>query len=213
MDKIVKKANQKKCEQIIKALEKRSMTGHYCETAREAGEQILSMIKDGDTVSWGGSVTVDQLGIKERLPMVGAKSIDVWAPSDPEEARTAKLHALGADVYLTSTNAITMDGQLVNVDGTGNRIAAMAFGPRKVVVVAGVNKIAADVDSAVKRMKTDACPPNCIRLNKKTPCALTGKCADCLIPAETACCSTVITRMSNRAGRMHIILVNEELGY
>lgn len=76
------------------------MTGHYCETAREAGEQILSMIKDGDTVSWGGSVTVDQLGIKERLPMVGAKSIDVWAPSDPEEARTAKLHALGADVYL-----------------------------------------------------------------------------------------------------------------
>lgn len=213
MNKITKAVNKKQCETIIEKLEKRSMNGYYCETKREAEELILSMISDGDTVSWGGSVTIDELGIKERLPMIGAKSVDVWAPTDPEEARAAKIKALGADVYLTSTNAITLDGQLVNVDGTGNRVAAMAFGPRKVIVVAGVNKIAFDVDAALKRMKTEACPPNCLRLNKKTPCALTGKCGNCLIPVETACCSTVITRMSNRVGRMHIVLVNEELGY
>ncbi|MEG0156422.1 MAG: lactate utilization protein [Anaerovoracaceae bacterium] len=213
MSKAVKEAGRKKCELIIKNLERRQMTGYYCETAREAEETALSLINDGDLVSWGGSVTIDELGIKEKLPVIGAKSIDVWAYKDPEEARAAKINALGADVFLTSTNAITLAGELVNVDGTGNRVAAMAFGPRKVIVVAGVNKIVADVDSGIKRMKTDACPPNCIRLKKKTPCAITGKCSECLIPVETACCSTVVTRFSNRAGRMHVILVNEDMGF
>lgn len=189
------------------------MSGYYCETVREAEEKILSMIQDGDLVSWGGAITLDEMGVKEKLPMIGAKSLDVWAYKDPEEARAAKIAALNGDVFLTSTNAITLDGQLVNIDGTGNRIAAMAFGPRKVIVVAGVNKITADVDSAIKRIKTDAAPSNCIRLGKQTPCAITGQCTSCKIPGETSCCSTVVTRFSNRPGRMHVILVNEDMGY
>lgn len=213
MNKIVKAAKAKQCELIIKNLEKRQMSGYYFETIREAEEKILSMIQDGDLVSWGGAITLDEMGVKEKLPMIGAKSLDVWSFKDPEEARAAKISALNADVFLTSTNAITLDGQLVNIDGTGNRVAAMAFGPRKVIVMAGVNKITTDVDSAIKKIKADAAPANCVRLGKQTPCALTGKCTNCLIPSETACCSTVVTRFSNRAGRMHVILVNEDLGY
>lgn len=213
MNKMIKMAKAKQCQLIIKNLEKRQMSGYYCETVREAEEKILSMIQDGDLVSWGGAITLDEMGVKEKLPMIGAKSLDVWAYKDPEEARAAKINALNADVFLTGTNAITLDGQLVNIDGTGNRIAAMAFGPRKVIVVAGVNKITADVDSAIKRIKTDAAPPNCIRLGKQTPCAVTGQCTSCKIPGETSCCSTVVTRFSNRPGRMHVILVNEDMGY
>ena len=213
MNKMMKMAKAKQCQLIIKNLERRQMSGYYCETVREAEEKILSMIQDGDLVSWGGAITLDEMGVKEKLPMIGAKSLDVWAYKDPEEARAAKIAALNGDVFLTSTNAITLDGQLVNIDGTGNRIAAMAFGPRKVIVVAGVNKITADVDSAIKRIKTDAVPSNCIRLGKQTPCAITGQCTSCKIPGETSCCSTVVTRFSNRPGRMHVILVNEDMGY
>lgn len=213
MNKMVKAAKAKQCELIIKNLEKRQISGYYCETSREAVEKILSMIQDGDLVSWGGAVTLDELGVKERLPMIGAKSLDVWAYKDPEEARAAKVNALNADVFLTGTNAITLDGQLVNIDGTGNRMAAVIFGPKKVIVVAGVNKIAKDVDAAIKRVKSHGAPPNCMRLNKQTPCALTGKCSDCLIPGETSCCHTVVTRFSNQPGRMHVILVNEDLGF
>lgn len=200
--------NKVKIETIIKNLEKRNMKGYYCETAEDAKALILSMIKDEDVVSWGGSITINQLGVKEELKNV----IDTSA-AKPEEAVALRKQALLADVFLTSTNAITMDGELVNIDGMGNRVAAMCFGPDKVIVVAGANKIVRDEAAAIARIKTDACPPNCIRLMKKTPCAMTGECGNCLIPGNTICAYTVTMRFSGFPDRIHVVLVNENLGF
>lgn len=208
MDRVIKEANRKKIETIIRGLTKRNMDGYYCETADDARKLILSMVGEQDTVSWGGSVTLDQIGIKKELNNV----IDATKAS-PEKAYEERRRTLTADVYLTSTNAITMKGELVNIDGTGNRVAAMCFGPKKVIVVAGVNKITEDEASAISRIHTDACPPNCIRLGKTTPCAATGKCGDCLTPGQTICAYTVTTRFSSVPGRIQVILVNEKLGF
>lgn len=208
MNQFIKQANQKKIEHIIKNLEKRNMTGHYCDTVEEANEKILSLIKEGDLVSWGGSATLDEIGIKSRLSNV----IDAQK-APPEQAYEEKRRALLSDVYLTSTNAITMEGELVNIDGNGNRVAAMCFGPNKVIVVAGANKIAEDEAAALARIRTEASPPNCLRLGRKTPCAVTGKCGKCLTPGQTICSYTVTTRFSCLDDRIHVILVNEELGF
>ena len=208
MDKNIKEANKRKMDYIIKNLEKRGMEGTYCETAEEACKVILSMVGETDVVSWGGSATLDQIGIKDQLSNV----IDA-TKAPPEKAYEERCKTLAADVYLTSTNAITMEGELVNIDGTGNRVAAMCFGPKKVIIVAGANKITADEASALARIKTEACPPNCIRLGKTTPCAVTGKCGNCLTQGQTICAYTVTTRFSSIPGRMQVILVNENLGF
>ena len=173
MDKVIKEANRKKIETIIRNLAKRNMEGYYCETADDARDLILSMVGEQDTVSWGGSVTLNQIGIKEKL-----KNVIDATKAPAEKAYEERRRTLTADVYLTGTNAITMKGELVNIDGTGNRVAAMCFGPERVIVVAGVNKIVEDEAAAISRIHTDACPPNCIRLGKNTPCAATGKCGD-----------------------------------
>lgn len=208
MDKNVKMANKIKMERIIQNLRKRNMEGYYCETAEDARDKIRSLIGENAVVSWGGSVTLDQLDIKKEFSNV----IDATA-APPEKMYEERRKTLTADVYLTSTNAITMEGELVNIDGVGNRVAAMCFGPEKVIVVAGANKIAEDEAAAIARIKTDACPPNCLRLGKKTPCALTGKCGQCLTPGQTICSYTVTTRFNSIPDRMHVILVNEVLGY
>lgn len=206
MNEHVKAANQKKIEAIIKNLEQRNMSGYYCETIEQAREQILSMIEENDLVSWGGSATLDELGIKEEL-----NNVLNGTAASPEEAYENRRKAFMSDVYLTSTNAITLDGKLVNIDKTGNRVAAMCFGPKKVIVIAGVNKITEDEDTAVARVRTEACVPNAIRLGLKNPCAVTGKCAQCL--GQSMCCYTVVTRASAFKDRIHVILVNEVLGY
>ena len=208
MEQNVKEANKRKIELLIRNLKKRNMIGYYCETAEDARRQIRAMILDEDVVSWGGSATLDQIGIKKDLSNV----IDAMA-APTERAYEEWRRTLTADVYLTSTNAITMDGELVNIDGVGNRVAAMCFGPNKVIVVAGANKIAENEEAAIARIKTDACPPNCIRLDKQTPCALTGKCGQCLTPGQTICSYTVTTRFNSIPDRVHVILVNEVLGY
>ena len=208
MEQNVKEANKRKIELLIRNLKKRNMIGYYCETAEDARRQIRAMIRDEDVVSWGGSATLDQIGIKKDL----SKVIDAMA-APPEGAFEERRRTLTADVYLTSTNAITMDGELVNIDGVGNRVAAMCFGPNKVIVVAGANKIVENEEAAIARIKTDACPPNCIRLDKQTPCALTGKCGQCLAPGQTICSYTVTTRFNSIPDRVHVILVNEVLGY
>ena len=169
---------------------------------------VLSMIKDEDLVAWGGSVTIEQLDLKPDLKKFLDR--DMAAADDFLEVRR---QALLSDVFLTSTNAITMDGELVNIDGMGNRVAAMCFGPNKVIVVAGTNKIAENEEAAISRIKTEACPPNCIRLGRVTPCAVTGKCADCLKPGSTICSYTVTTRFCTIPDRIHVILVNESVGF
>ena len=209
----IKKANRVRIEHIIKHLEKRNMSGYYCETSQDAAALILRLIPEGSNVAWGGSATLDEIGIKEILKSGNYDVNDPMSVKDPAEGLEARKKALLSDVFLTSTNAVTMDGQLVNIDGRGNRVAAMIFGPDKVVVVAGVNKIVRSEADAVSRIKCDACPPNCTRLGMKTPCALTGVCADCLIKGQTVCCHTVTTRASMIDGRIHVILVNEILGF
>ena len=208
MEQNVKEANKRKIGTIIKKLEQRNMKGYYCEDVEAARRQVLSIIRKEEVVSWGGSATLDQIGIKKELSNV----IDATT-APPERAYEERRRTLTADVYLTSTNAVTMDGELVNIDGVGNRVAAMCFGPNKVIVVAGANKIAENEEAAIARIKTDACPPNCIRLGKQTPCALTGKCGQCLTPGQTICSYTVTTRFNSIPDRVHVILVNEVLGY
>ncbi len=207
------KANKVQMQEIITNLGKRGMTGHYCENAREASEKLLSLIPDGALVSWGGSLTLEEIEVKDKLPLINARILDPLSFKDPAEVYTAGINALSADVFLTSTNAITLAGELVNIDGTGNRVAAMCFGPRKVIVVVGANKIVRDEGAAIARIKTRACVANCIRLQKKTPCTKNGICADCLIPGQTICSMTVVTRFCNNPDRIHVILVNESLGF
>ena len=213
MDANIKTANEIKIKTLIKNLEKRNITGHYCESADDAVETALSLIPDGSCVSWGGSATLGQIGIKDVLKERGYNVNDPMSQTNPDEAFEARRRALLSDVFLTSANAVTMDGEIVNIDGTGNRVAAIIFGPKKVIMIVGANKIVFNEKDAIDRIKNDACPPNCVRLGKQTPCALSGKCAQCLSKGNTVCCHTVTTRFSSADERLHVILVNENLGY
>ena len=213
MDQNVKKANEIKIKKVIKNLEKRNITGHYCETREEAVEQILKLIPQEAVISWGGSMTLGEIGIKEALAEKNYNVFDPMKETESEKAMEARRKALASDVFLSSANAITMDGEIVNIDGVGNRVAAIVFGPKKVILVAGANKLVFDERDAIDRIKNDACPPNCVRLGKETPCAVTGKCAQCLTKGQTICCHTVTTRFSIQDDRLHVVLVNDILGY
>lgn len=196
---------------IIKELEKRSMEGYYCETKEQAVEQVLSLIAAGSTVASGGSVTLEESGV---LPAVREGSytyIDRMTARTEEERREVYARTVMADTYLMSSNAITLDGQLVNIDGNGNRVACLITGPKQVIVVAGMNKVVGTVEEGISRVHNMAAPPNSVRLGLKTPCSQTGKCADCLSP-DCICQQTVITRKSKN-GRIKVVLVGEELGF
>ena len=196
---------------VAAALHKRNMEGYYCSTADEAVEKVLELIPAGDVVSWGSVATVDELGIKERLRHRGQPVIDRDTARTPEE-RMAMLHqALTCDTFLMSSNAISEDGQLVNIDGMGNRVAALCFGPKQVIVVAGMNKVAADLDGAIARARHIAAPANAQRFNGKTPCSANGQCADCTSP-DCICAQMVVTRFCKVPGRIKVVLVGEDLG-
>lgn len=198
---------------IIKNLKKRRMDGYYCPTAEEAARLAMSFAKPGMTVSNGGSVTLQECGMIDMLrSRKDITYLDRNNGTTPEEVTAILRQALLSDCYFMSTNAITMDGELVNIDGSGNRVAALIFGPKEVIIVAGMNKVTADVHSAYKRVKNIASPPNCVRLNKNTPCAMNGECGNCL-GDDCICSQTVITRRSGIPGRIKVILVGEELGY
>ena len=212
MNSNVKESYKVKSATIIKNLKKRHMDGYYCETKEEAKELVMSLIKQEDVVSWGGTATIDELGIKETLKEKNIEVIDRDTAKTPEERKKLMKNALTSDVFLASTNAITMDGELVNIDGAGNRLAAYCYGPDSVVVVAGMNKVTRDIESAMKRVRTDACVPNAIRYNLNTPCAVTGICSDCL-SNETICSQILITRNCKPESRIKVILVGEVLGF
>lgn len=213
MDQNVRKANEIKIKRVIKNLEKRNFTGYYCETKEDAVKQVLELIPDGAQVSWGGSMTLGEAGIKDALAKGNYEINDPYSYADPGESTEAKRRALCADVFLTSANAVTMDGEIVNIDGNGNRVAAIIFGPKKVIMVVGANKLVFDERDAIDRIKNDACPPNCVRLGRETPCAVAGKCGNCLMKGQTVCCHTVTTRFCLQDDRIHVILVNDVLGY
>lgn len=198
-------------QRTVEAMKKRQFEAYYCSTAAEAAQKVLELIPQEDVVSWGGVMTVDELGIKDALRQRGQKVIDRDTAKTPEE-RTAMLHAaLGCDTFLMSSNGISEDGQLVNIDGTGNRVAALCFGPKKVIVVAGMNKVAAGLDGAIARARHVAAPANAQRFNGKTPCAMNGQCGDCRSP-DCICADIVITRFNRFPGRIKVVLVGEDLG-
>lgn len=197
---------------IIKNLEKRQMEGYYCATSAEAVQKALELMPAGSSIGWGGSMTLSETGLMDALRSADYNLIDRDTAKTPEEQRKLYGEICCADYFLMSTNAITLDGELVNIDGRGNRVAFLCYGPQNVLILTGMNKVTSDVESAIKRVKDVASPPNTVRLNKNTPCAVTGRCGDCLSP-DCICSQTVITRRSGTPGRIKVILIGEELGY
>jgi L-lactate utilization protein LutB len=212
MDTPITLRNQKLGAKTVQALKNRFFDAWYFNEISEALEKIVSLIPRDHTVSWGGSFTLDEIGIKERLAQEGYKLLDRDKASSPEERGEISRQALLCDTFLAGSNAISEDGQLVNIDGFGNRVAAMIFGPRQVIVVAGMNKVAKSLDDALIRARTIAAPGNSQRFpNNKTPCNETGSCADCMSP-DSICSFIVTTRLCKPAHRIKVILIGNELG-
>ena len=197
---------------VLKGMEKRHMEAYYCDTVEDARALALSLVSDGSSVSFGGSVTLDETGILAALR--NREDITLYdraTATTPEENKKIMHDALLCDYYFMSSNAITVDGELVNIDGNGNRVAALIYGPENVIVVAGMNKIVKNVEEGLSRTRNVASPQNCIRLSKDTPCAANGVCGNCL--KDTICDQIVITRASRVPKRLKVILVGEELGF
>ena len=197
---------------VAENLKKRHFDAYYCSTREEAVAKVLELIPQEDVVSWGGTMTVDELGIKQLLAEREQKVLDRDTAKDMPERMAIMRAGLTCDTFLTSSNAITQDGELFNIDGNGNRVAAMCFGPKSVVVIAGMNKVTDDLESAVTRARTVAAPINQQRFGLNNPCTVTGTCADCR--SETCICNhIVVTRHCRPVGRIKFILVGEELGF
>ena len=197
---------------IIKNLKTRNMVGHYCDTAEEAVELTLELVPHDASVTWGGSVTFEESGVKAALAEAGCTMLDRTTPTTPEEQEALWRDQVCADWFFMSANAITTNGELVNIDGNANRLSLLLHGPKHVCVIAGMNKVVADVDAGIKRIKTVACPLNAARLHPSTPCEITGVCANCHAKG-CMCCQEVVTRHSRHEGRIHVILVGENLGF
>ncbi len=197
---------------VAEALNKRYFEAYYCPDRAAALEKILELIPQDHVVSWGGAATVDELGVKEALRQRGQAVIDRDTAKDAQERQQMLKQALTCDTFLMGSNAISADGQLVNIDGTGNRVAALCFGPTQVVVVAGMNKVAGDLDGAMRRAREVAAPMNAQRFPLKTPCVANGLCGDCKGP-DSICAQIVTTRLCKPAGRIKVVLVGEDLGF
>ena len=205
--------NQKLAARLIKNLNRRNMEAFYCATGAAAVEKVSELIADGSTVTWGGTVTVRDLGIPEALKNRGTLEVlDRDLAETPEEKERIYLRAFTADVYLTSANALSEDGVIVNIDGNGNRVAAITWGPKKVIFVVGLNKVAPTVETALARARSTASPINAQRFDIQTPCRTDGVCHNCNSP-ESICSYVHFLRNSRNKGRHVVVLVGEDLGY
>ncbi len=209
MNEMITKRNRLLAEKTIRGLESRNMSGYWAETKEEALEKALALIPEGSSIAMGGAMSAQEIGLVEALKQGNYNFIDRNAFAD---RRAAALAQYDADVFLSGANAMTDDGILVNIDGNANRVSAIAMGPKKVVFIVGMNKVCGDLDGAMKRARNVAAPINAQRFGLNTPCAKTGKCMDCKSP-DTICCQFLITRFSRHEGRIHVILVNEPLGF
>ncbi len=209
MDQNIVKRNELLAQKVIKGLESRNMSGYYASDREEAKKIALSLIPEGSLVTMGGGQSVWDIGLPQALKEGNYNFLD---RNLVEDKRAAMLAAYDADVFLASANAITEDGVMVNIDGNANRVSALAFGPKKLVLIVGMNKVCPDVDAAMKRARNVAAPINAQRFGLSTPCAKTGSCMNCKSP-DTICCQFLITRFSRHAGRIHVILVNDMLGF
>ena len=203
---------ENQAKSIIKKLEARKMEGYYCEDSAAARKKILELIGDApSTVAYGGSMTIDTMKVKEDIAAAGHELIVRENYTTEEEKKECNARIINADTFLMSTNAITLDGELVNIDGRGNRVCFLIYGPEQVIVVAGMNKVVSTLEEAYNRARNIASAQNTVRLHCDTPCATLGRCGNCL--SNSICCQIVTTRCSREKGRIKVILVGEELGY
>ena len=196
---------------VVEALERRHFEAYYCGTKEEALKKALELIPEGSVVAWGGSVTMNEIGLSEALHSGKYQLIDRDA-APPEERRKLMRQGLLADYFISGANAVSEDGEIVNIDGMGNRVGAIVYGPDHVVIIAGMNKVAKTLEDAVKRARTIAAPINKQRFGGTTPCAKTGSCGDCKAE-DCICCQMLVTRVCRPAGRIKVILVGEDLGF
>ena len=204
--------NERLAKTVIKNLQRRHIEGFYCPTAEEAVKKVSELIEDGSSVTWGGTMTVRNLGIPQALKNRGTLEVlDRDLVETPEEKQAMYLKAFSADVYLSSANAISEDGVIVNIDGNGNRVAAITWGPKKVIFVIGLNKVAQTVEAALARARSTASPINAARFDIKTPCQVDGVCHNCN-SADSICNYVHFLRNSPR-GRHTVVFVGEDLGY
>ena len=199
-------------DSLIEKFNVRGIEGYYCDNKEEALAMAKRFLTPGCSVSFGGSMTLYEIGLIDELKQSDYVLYDRAAATTPEEKNAMYAKIVTADYFFMSSNAITLNGELINIDGIGNRVACLIAGSKNVVIVAGINKIVPDIESGIARVRNMAAPPNANRLHTKTPCAELGRCADCL-SADCICCQTVITRKSRIPNRIKVILVGEELGY
>ena len=201
----------KRGEILVKNLRSRHYDAYYCETKADALAKAQELIPKGATVGWGGAMSAKQIGLLDAVNAGDYNAIDRDKTSTPEERKKAMKSCLLADVFITGANALSLDGQMVNIDGVGNRVAAIVYGPESILVIAGMNKVMDTLEAAVIRARTIAAPMNKQRFPHQTPCEITGACGDC--KSEGCICNQIlITRNSKPAGRIKVILVGEELG-
>ena len=205
--------NERLGAKMVKQLQRRHFEAYYCATADEARQRVNELIPDGSSVTWGGTMTVRDMGIPEMLK--GRGTLDVWdrdTVTTAEEKQEMYFRAFHADYYLSSANAISEDGVIVNIDGNGNRVAAITWGPQHVIFVVGMNKVAQDVEAALKRARSTASPINAARFDIDTPCQKDGVCHNCNSP-QSICNYGHFLRNSSKPGRIIVVLVGETLGY
>ena len=202
---------EKRGTQLVKQLKNRHFDAYYCSTKEEALQKALELIPKGSSVGWGGAMSAQQIGLLDAVRAGEYVALDREACTTAEEKNAIARKCLDADVFITGANAMSMDGQMVNIDGFGNRVAAIIFGPKKVLVIAGMNKVVDTLEAAVQRARTVAAPANQQRFGHNNPCTVTGTCADC--KSESCICNhIVITRHCRPVDRIQFILVGEALG-
>ena len=197
---------------LIKNLEKRGMQGYFCEDSQSAVELVKQFVSEGSSIGWGGTLTFEETGVKNALEEGNYVMLDRSKASGPDQMEELIQKHLSCDAFFMSTNAITLKGELVNIDGNCNRLACLLYGPKQVILLVGMNKVVRDVEDGINRIQTLACPPNATRLGYDTPCAKVGVCANCHND-DCMCCNIVITRHNRHKGRIKVVLIAEDLGF
>ena len=206
-----KKYYEKRGQILVKNLRSRHFEAYYCADRREALSKALELIPEGSSVGWGGALSAQQIGLQEALLAGNYAALDRSAAKTPEEKAALEAQCFHTDFFLTGANALSLDGEMVNIDGQGNRVAAIVYGPKNILVIAGMNKVTDTLETAVTRARTVAAPMNKQRFPNQTPCEITGVCSDC--KAEGCVCNQIlITRHCRPVGRIKFIIVGEELG-
>ena len=203
---------EKRGQILVKNLHSRHFDAWYCATAAQALEKALEVIPAGSSVGWGGAASAEEIGLIDAVRCGDFQAIDRAKAATPQEREQLMMDCFRADYFLTGANGLSLDGEMVNIDGTGNRVGAIVYGPKNVLVIAGMNKVMDTLEDAINRARTVAAPINQQRFLKNTPCAVTGTCADCKSP-ECICNQIVITRNCRPAGRIKFIIVGEDLGF